>query len=137
MSKNTKIIIGVIVGVLAVFLCICIGGWIFLQVSGKVLQETVLVDNPDEAAALARSMIDYDLPPGYKEEMAINIIMMKMVMITKGGLAANDPSQVVIMIAEMPFGGELDEEEMRLQSQLQMKQSMQRQGWQVEYVGEK
>jgi len=137
MSKNSKIIIGVIGGILVVILCACIGVWIFLQTTGKVIQETVMVDNPAEASALARSMIDYDLPPAYKEEMAINFLFMKMVMIAKDSAEANNPSQTVIMIAEMPFSDEVDEEQMRLQIQSQMKQTMQRQAWNVEFVGEK
>ena len=137
MRKDQKILIGILVGIPILCICACLVGWISLRLAGKVLVEKTMVDNPEEAAALAQSMIDYDLPPGYKEEVAIDFLFMKMVLISRGGVAANDPSQAIIGILGMPIYGIADEEEIRLQSQLQLRQAMQREKWDMRLVDDK
>jgi len=136
MSKNTKVILGIIAGVIALCICICVGGWLALKASGKVLQETMVQDTPEEAAAAAKEIIDYELPSGYQEEMAMNMGFMQMVTITDSQSTDTENARPVIMIASMSSDIEADEEELRLQIQLSMEKSSNRQGYDMELVGE-
>lgn len=136
MSKNKKVIVGVIAGAIALCICICVGGWIALKISGKVLQETMVKDTPEEAAATAKEIIDYELPLGYQEEMAMNMGFMQMVAIMDSQSADVKNARPQIIIASMSPNIEADEEEIRLQIQLSMQKSSNRQGYDVKLVEE-
>jgi len=132
MSKNAKIAIGVVIAIVVLCGCVCVAGFIVLQTTGKVLEESVVMDNPQESRDLAQSMLDYDLPPGYQEQGAFNVGFMKMVMIT-------DSSGIFspfIMIAEMPSGLGVDEDLMRQQIEQSMQRSMGNRNFSVELVDE-
>jgi len=137
MSKNTKIVLGIIGGMIALCICICVGGWIALKISGKVLQETMVQDTPEEAAATAKEIIDYKLPLGYQEQMAMNMGFMQMITIADSQSTDTENSRPIIMIASMSPNIEADEEEMRLQIQLSMQRSSNRQGYEMKLVEEK
>jgi hypothetical protein len=132
MSKNTKIVLGIVVAVVILCFCVCVSGYIFLRTTGKVLEESFVMDDPQEAQDLAQSIVDYDLPPGYQEEGAFNMGIMKVVMI--GDSSASDSP--FIMIAEMPSGGGFDEEEMQRQLEQTMQQSMGNRNFNVQLVDE-
>jgi hypothetical protein len=136
MSRNTKIAIAIGIGLVVLCICVCVGGWIALTITGSALGDTMAVDSPEEAAAVAQSVIDYDLPPGYQEEMAINVLFMKMVVINKGDLSSGSPSTLTIFIVGMPSDMAMDEDEVRLQFQRQMRQAMNRQDWHLRLVDE-
>jgi uncharacterized protein YneF (UPF0154 family) len=129
MSKNTKIVLIVVV-IVALCICVCAGGYIALQTTGKFLGES-LVDNPEEAQSLAQSMLDYDRPAGYQEEGAVDFGFMKMVMIVD-----SSGSGPLIMMAEMPSGMGIDEDQMRQQIEQSMQRSMGNRNFSVELVDE-
>ncbi len=130
MSKNTKIAVGIILVIIILCGCICVIGFIFLQTTEKVLEESVIVDNPQESKDLAQSMLDYDLPPGYQEGGAFNVGFMKMVMLTDSSAMLSP----FIMIAEMPSGLGVDEDVMRQQIEQSMQRSFGSQNFSVELV---
>ena len=132
MSKNAKIALIIIAVVMLLCICACVAGYIILQTTGKVLEESFVMDNPAEAEQLAQSILDYDLPAGYQEEGAFNMGFMKMVMITDQS-AGFGP---LIMIAEMPAGMGIDEDVMRQQIEQSMQRSMGNRNFNVELVDE-
>jgi len=63
MNKNTKIVVGVVASLLTlVGICLCIGGRIALHVGEKVLEKTMIVDDPTEAENREKKIIEYGLP---------------------------------------------------------------------------
>lgn len=136
MSKNTKIILGIIGGVIVLCMCVCLGGWAALKIGGSSLAETMAIEDPAEAASLGHAMLDYTLPAGYQEKFAVNFFVMKMVLISRGEANIQDPSQTMIMIAEFPSSFVSNEEEMRDQLRQQMNQSVGERNWKMELVEE-
>jgi hypothetical protein len=113
MSKTTKIILGSVVGVLA--LC-CIGVVLVVTVGGTFLGQTLeeaMVESPEEAAEIGQSILDYETPAGYQEQGAINMFGNTMVFIApedgQGGM--------VFMLASFSSALVGNEEEMRDQLQ--------------------
>jgi hypothetical protein len=136
MSKNTKVILGIIAGVIALCICICVSGWIVLKISGNVLQEAMIKDTPEEAAAIAKEIMDYELPTGYGEEGAMNMGFMQMVIVKDFQSIDIENARPLIMIASMSPDIEVDEEEIRLQIQLSMQRSSNKQGYNMKLVEE-
>jgi len=132
MSKNAKIVLGIVIVILILCSCVCIVGFIGLQTTGKVLEESVVMDNPQESRDLAQSMLDYVLPSGYQEEGAFNMGIMKMVMISDSS-ASFGP---LIIIAEMPSGLGIDADQMRQQIELGMQRSIGNRNFDVELEDE-
>lgn len=113
MSRNTKIALAVVGGLVAV--C-CIGAVLIFTVAPAVLGrvatnvfDQAVADSPEAAAEVGREMADYQLPAGYQEEMGMDIIGTRMVVIT-----AQDNRDMSIMLMQFP-GGNLSAEEMRRQ----------------------
>lgn len=130
MSKNTKVALGVVIGLVLLCCCTCVGGVLAFQLGGAALFEQILVEDPSQASSLAQEMVDYDLPPGYAESNALNMSIFKLVMITK----ASDGSRPILMLLEMPSSMAVDEEQMLLQLQQAMAASMGRQGFTMTLV---
>jgi len=129
-DKNTKIALGVVIGLVLLCCCLCVGGYAILQFGGAALFERMLVEDPGEASSLAQEMVDYDLPPGYTESNALNMGFFKLAMITK----ASDGTRPILMLLEMPSSMAVDEEQMLLQLQQAMAASMGRQGFTMTLV---
>ena len=107
MSKELKIVLGII-GVLLV-LC-CLAGGVFLLVAPRMAESFVdnaIVENPAEAAIVAQGIVDYTLPSGYAEQIAMNFAGIKMVMIAPQTAS----SGMLIMFMEYPeaLGGSPDD----------------------------
>jgi hypothetical protein len=137
MEKHTKIALAILAGLLVLGICVCVGGWIALRGAGRVIEEQMILDDPDEAEALARRIIDYELPAGYREQAAINMGIMKMVIIAVGEEGDTfDTDRPVIMILEAPENTTMDEEELLLQFQESMESSMEGESLELELVGE-
>lgn len=123
MEKKTKIVLGILAGLLVLGICACVGGWIALRSAGRILGDQMMLDDPDRAEALAQSLIDYDLPAGYQEQGAINMGIMQMVIIAVGGEGDTlDSSRPLIMVVGVPANMPMDEEEMALQIQQSMEE---------------
>lgn len=107
MSRNTKIVIGIIGGILGVCCLIAIVVALVLPRMFENFAEGM--DNPAEAAEVAESIVAYDLPSGYDEQGAMNFLGFRMVFI----VGPSDDS--MIMLAEFPASLAGDEEQMQQQ----------------------
>ena len=136
MNKNTKIVLGIVIGIVILCICVCIGAVGFFQITGKAIEESALIENPDDAETLAHNIVDYDLPVGYQELGAFNMGIIKMVMINDEGANTYSVSSPLIMIAEIPLSLAMDEEEMIRQIQSNMERSIGNQNFDMVLVGE-
>ena len=117
MSRGLKI--GLAVGAGVLLLC-CIVSVVVYFVVQNTLKNAVTTD-PAEAAAIGHEIVDYTLPRGYEEQMAMTILGMKILAIapTAGG---QDP--MVLMLMQFPASVQMSREEM----ERQMRQAWQQQG---------
>ncbi len=107
MSRNTKIVVGIIAGILGV--C-CIIAIIAALVLPRMFENVADgFDNPEEAAEVGGSIVDYDLPAGYDEQGAMNLFGFRMAFI------AGPDENSMIMLAEFPASLAGDEAQMQQQ----------------------
>ncbi|GJM42498.1 MAG: hypothetical protein DHS20C20_27800 [Ardenticatenaceae bacterium] len=107
MSRNTKIVVGIIAGILGVCCIIAIVAVLVLPRMASRFFESA--DDPAAAAEVASSIVDYDLPSGYEEQGAMNFLGFRMAFIS------GQDDQAVIMLAEFPAALAGDEEQMQQQ----------------------
>lgn len=131
MNRNKKIILGILGGMLVLCLCIVGGGYLAIRNGLK----SMAVDNPTQVAAMAKDMVDYQLPNGYKEQYVINFGFMKMLEITDGTKPMTNASRPWFLFAQMPNDPNIDPEEVRLQIELSMERQNQ-QNFKVHLVGQ-
>ncbi len=107
MSRTTKIILGVLAGVLVLCLCVGIGGFLLM---GRLVSNSVSTSSGD-AAATARQITDYTLPAGWSEETAVHLMGVSMVIIRAGS------SRSVATLMQLPASSQgseaLFEQQMR------------------------
>lgn len=117
MSRNTKIVLGIVLGLVAV--C-CVGAIIITVASGFFLNRVAegFVDNPEQSAEVAQSIVDYELPPGFAEQGAMDLLGIKAAFIT------TTDENSIIMLMEFPAAMQMSQEEM----EQQMKQALSQQG---------
>ena len=119
MSRTTKIVIGIVGGLLA--LC-CIGivaAALILPTAVERFAENNFTDDPERAAEVGQAIVDYDVPAAMKEEGAMGFAGMKMVFFTAG-----ERDNAVVMLMQFPAALQMDEEEM----QRQMEDALSQQG---------
>jgi ribosomal protein S6E (S10) len=121
MSRNTTIAISVIAGL--VFLCICVGiiAYVALNRAGQVVGEAVegaIADDPAEVAQIAQGIVEYKLPPGYREQFGMSFFGFDMV-----AFGPAESTDQMIMLMQFPESAGLNQAEM----EQQMKQSLQQQ----------
>jgi hypothetical protein len=131
MNRNTKIILGILGGLLGVCLCLSVAGFLVF----RNLENSLIVDDPAEISALAGEIADYTLPPGYREEGVINFIFGKMLMITAGEPSSRN-ARPVIMFMQLPEEFLADEAELQAQSELGIQQALGSGDYDLAYVGE-
>ncbi len=125
MRKDTKIIIGVVAGVALLCACICISGFVALSASGFLVLDAMVMDDPAEVRQLATSLIDYDLPPGYREIGAMDMGFIKMILLDPDdSITPTDARPTISFIALTNV--EMSEEEIQQQLQFSSTQSRQR-----------
>jgi hypothetical protein len=107
MSRNTKIVVGIIAGILGV--CCIIAIVVALVLPRMFERFAQSVDDPAAAAEVAGSIVDYELPSGYEEQGAMNFLGFRMAFIS------GRDEQAVIMLAEFPAALAGDEEQMQQQ----------------------
>ncbi|HXF85925.1 MAG TPA: hypothetical protein VNK49_11115 [Anaerolineales bacterium] len=71
-------------------------GLLFFQ-AGRKFQEGMKTD-PEAAAQAAHEIVDYDLPPGYREQLAMDFILYSFVMI--GPDSTEEENALLIMLAQ-------------------------------------
>ena len=119
MSRTTKIVIGIVSGLL--ILC-CIGAIAAVLIIPRAIEgfaENNFTDDPERAAEVGKSIVDYEVPAGMQEEGAMGFMGMKMVFFTTGDL-----NTAVITLMQFPSALQMDEEEM----QQQMEDALAQQG---------
>ena len=127
MSRNTKIVVGIIAGIVGVCCIIAIVAALVLPRMFENFAESI--DDPAEAADVASSIVDYDLPSGYEEQGAMNFLGFRMAFIT--GL----DEQSMIMLAEFPASLAGDEEQMQQQMRDAFANQTGSQNVSLEFVG--
>ncbi len=127
MSRNTKIVIGIIGGILGV--CCLIAIVAVLVLPRMVERFAANIDDPAEAAKVAESIIDYELPAGFEEQGAMNLLGFRMAFIS----GSNEQS--MIMLAEFPATLAQDEEQMQQQMRDAFANQTGRQNVSLEFVG--
>jgi hypothetical protein len=111
MSRNTKIVLVVLGGLLAVCCMITVG--FFLIVPAFVSRVTTdSVVEGGAAADVGQEIVNYELPSGYKEEGGVQLLGMKMVFITPEG-----GGDQFMALMQFPAGIPLNDEDMRKQMQ--------------------
>lgn len=112
MNKTVKVLLFIVAGLIILCICGCIAGAVLMGTGGEAFMKYAVVNDPAQAASTANDILDYQLPSGYQESVAINLFIMKAVIITD---ANNMVSQPMIMIAEMPAYAQMDADTFRTQ----------------------
>lgn len=115
MNRTTKIILGIVGGV--VVLCCGIGALGFF-LAPSFLEDFAtesFADTPQEAAAVGQEIIDYELPSNFQEDAGMELLGIKMVMITSSDMA----------ISIMEFPAAMKGNEAQMESQMQQQFSTQ------------
>lgn len=129
MSKNTKIVIGIIVGIL---LICCIGAGIAATILPRMagnFAEEMFIEDPEQAAEIASSMLDYTLPAGFEEEFGMSFFGIKTVFIS-----STTDFTTMIMLMQFPETMAQDEEQMRQQFEQAFANQRNTQNYEVEFV---
>ena len=127
MSRNTKIVIGIIGGILGVCCLIAIVAALVLP---RMFQNFAAgIDDPAEAAEVAASIVDYELPSGFEEQGAMNFLGFRMAFIS------GRDEESMIMLAEFPASLAGDEAQMQQQMRDAFANQTGRQNVSLEYVG--
>lgn len=127
MSRNTKIVVGIIAGILGVCCIIAIVAALVLPRMFENFADTV--DDPAAAAEVASDIVAYDLPSGYEEQGAMNFLGFRMAFIT------GPSEQSMIMLAEFPASLAGDEEQMQQQMRDAFANQTGSQNVNLEFVG--
>ncbi len=130
MSRSIKIALVVLGGI--VVLCIC--GVVGIRMAGTQLLDRMVVDNPVELAALAQTILDYNLPAGYQEQMTLDFFAGKMVMIGSDTPGTGGGLRPIIMMMQMPVEENLDPNQLRQQMEQGFQQAGQGQTLQFNLV---
>jgi hypothetical protein len=116
MSRGLRIALVLVAIVL--FLC-CVAG-LGVTLLGTRLVGRAFITNPDKVQAVGREIADYDVPAGYDEMFAMNVLGMQMVAIGPRDTAADT---MAIMLAQFPAEVGFSQQEI----ERQMKQALARQ----------
>jgi len=131
MSRTSKIVIGVIVGLIVLCGCCCLAGSIATPMMlGPLMEQAAsTTENPQEIAQIAGRIIDYDLPAGYGEEFAMSFFGFDIVAFTR-----DDSSGNIIIIMQMPEMFGLDPDEMMREMERSLQQQTGQEIGNLQYV---
>ena len=129
-NKNKWIWIGL--GAALLFCCgtALVAGLVFWQ-AGKKIQEGVSTD-PEAAAEAAHKIIDYDLPEGYQEQMAMEIVFYSFVVIAPENSEGISKGPI-FMLAQFQ-AGMVNQQQMEEQLRRSLEQQSNRPGLSMELV---
>ena len=102
MTRNTKIVLGIVAGLL--LLCLCGGGATFflLGAAGRMIARNVVTD-PADVAAIADGIAEYQLPAGWREQYGMRFLGFSLV------AYAPADSRGHIMLMQFPTSVGLDQ----------------------------
>lgn len=110
-NKNKWIWIGL--GAALLFCCCAVVAAILVfRQAGKTIEDGMKTD-PESAAQAARKIADYDLPPGYQEQMSMDIMFYSFVIIAPD-TDAQATTSPIIMLAQFSQAG-MDRQQMEQQ----------------------
>jgi hypothetical protein len=124
MSRNAKIGIGVVIGILGMCACVCLAGFAGLGLYGDRILEQMAVQDPQQARQQAAAMMEYDLPPGFSEQGLVNFITGKMLVIHDAPAGSQASPTAVILITQLSSSAMLKSEQFREQFQAGLQQAM-------------
>lgn len=111
MSRNTKIVLAVLGGLLTLCCIITVAFLVIVPMFvARVTTDSVVEGG--EAADVGQEIVAYELPSGYKEEGGVQLLGMKMVFITPEG-----GGDQFMALMQFPAGIPLNDEDMRKQMQ--------------------
>lgn len=131
MSRNTKIILGIVGALLLLCVCAGIGGVLALRQLGGTVASS-FNEEPTEVEATARSISDFALPSGYEGQFGMSFFGIKMAAL--GPEAMADGPIFLLMQFPESLGG-LSQEEMEQQMRDSMEQQFQNNSMELETVG--
>jgi hypothetical protein len=138
MNRNTKILLGVLGGLVACCACAALAFFVGLPLVGGLLAERMIETDPAAAAATAHEVADYELPAGYRELAVSDFFVGKFVIIgddTAGSLSSS--RRPVIMLMQISVSGsQMDPEQFRLQMQRSMNQTWQEENIRFDLAGQ-
>jgi len=108
MSRGLKIVLVLIA--IALFLC-CVAG-LGATLLGTRLAGRAIITNPDRVQAVGNQVADYDVPPGYEEMFAMNMLGMNLVAI---GPSSPTTDYTMIMLMQFPAGMDVSRQQMERQ----------------------
>ncbi len=115
MSRNTKIVLGIVLGLVA--LC-CVGAIILTIASGYFINQVAegFVNDPEQSAEVAQSIVNYELPAGFTEQGAMELLGIKAAFMT------TTDENSIIMLMEFPAAMQMNQEEMEQQMEQALSQ---------------
>jgi hypothetical protein len=116
MSRQTKIIIGVVAGFIVLCLAICVVGAIFTNIVGKNVASDIKPD-PEKAAKTASEIVDFTPPSGFQPMSGFKILGYTVVIYDNGS-----ESKDLLMLMQIPGLTEIDDATIQ-----QFQQAMERQ----------
>lgn len=130
MTRNAKIALSILGGLVVV--CLCAGALAAgaLTIAGRKVAQTIVVD-PEQAAQVANNITEYDLPAGYKQE-AMRILGFNLVTLAP---EQADGAPVILMM-QFPAGANLDQKQMEEQMQRSMQMQFMGQGLSLKLIGQ-
>jgi hypothetical protein len=130
-AKKNRIILWVVVGVVILCLGSCLVGVLVLNFGPKLMA----VEDPAKVTTMAAEAIDFTLPAGYTPNMALNMVIMKMMIFTKGpAYDTGFQSGPMIMIASIATGTSGNTETFRTRMQSTLGQTASRNGLTITLV---
>jgi len=108
MSRNTKIALGILTGLLVICMCLGAGALLALRNFGKAITQTIKA-NPTDIAQIANGMAKFDTPPGYMVN-AMSILGIDMLVITPAY-----PGKPIFMMMQYPADRNFDSDQFQKQ----------------------
>jgi hypothetical protein len=127
MDRNTKIILAIAGGLLALCVCMAVGAFFALRYAGQSLQQSVTLD-PAQVAEVGDRIADYAMPDGYREKFALSMLNIDMVAI---GPTNETGDSMVLMLMQFPPQMTYNEEQMKQQAEQALGQQINRRGFTV------
>ncbi len=129
-KNNKRIWIGLGIALLFCLCAVAVAVVVFMRLGQKV-QEGVKTD-PESAAKAAHAIADYELPPGYQEQMAMDLFVYSMVVIGPEMGPGSPSAKPMIMLAQFQAGA--DQQQMQEQLRQSFEQQSGRRGASMELV---
>lgn len=106
MTRQTKIILGVVAGILVLCLITCVAAFVLFRSVGSRVTQSVDQD-PATVETTAQEIASFDLPEGFQPESSMDLLGVKM------AFYSNRSTNQVIMLFQLPEMAETNVEQIR------------------------